>query len=145
MVVHASAPPPTWARTKGATDAGAIPAKVSESVRARVTAGLAKVVDDVKKYAPVMYAPTANGVAVARPPRTTPKITRSNPKVATTSPSHSPGLLRAWPDTLTAGSENIKLATRTPTAPPATWASAYAASSRGLRPPKIASAALTIG
>jgi hypothetical protein len=54
IVPHASAAPTVWATTKGATDAGAMPANVSESVRARVTAGLAKLVDDVKKYAPVM-------------------------------------------------------------------------------------------
>src|SRR6185503_10051676 len=85
MVTHASAAPTTWATTNGVTDDGAMPANVSESVRATVTAGLAKLVDDVKKYAPVMYAPTANGAEDERPARTTPKITRSKPKVATTS------------------------------------------------------------
>ena len=60
-VAHASTAPAAWASTNGTMDDGAIPAKVSDSVRARVTAGLAKLVDEVKKYAPVMYAPTANG------------------------------------------------------------------------------------
>ena len=34
---------------KPGTDSGAMPAKVFESVRASVTAGLAKLVDEVKK------------------------------------------------------------------------------------------------
>jgi hypothetical protein len=37
------------ATTNGATDPGAMPANVSDSVRASVTAGLAKLVDEVKK------------------------------------------------------------------------------------------------
>ncbi len=37
------------AATNGKTDAGAMPAKESESVLAMVTAGLAKLVDEVKK------------------------------------------------------------------------------------------------
>ena len=53
-VTQASAAPTIWATTNGSTDAGAMPANVSDSVRASVTAGLAKLVDDVKKYAPVM-------------------------------------------------------------------------------------------
>ncbi len=36
------------------TEAGAIPAKVAESVRPMVMAGLAKLVEDVKKYAAPM-------------------------------------------------------------------------------------------
>jgi hypothetical protein len=45
------AAPKICAAIKGATELGAIPAKVSESVLAIVTAGLAKLVDEVKKYA----------------------------------------------------------------------------------------------
>ena len=37
-----------------------MPANVFVSDRAMVTAGLAKLVDDVNQYAAVMYAPTAN-------------------------------------------------------------------------------------
>src|SRR6266542_3598061 len=117
-VAHARIAPAAWASTNGATDDGAMPANVSESVRASVTAGLAKLVDEVKKYAPVMYAPTAKGATELRPLRTTPKITRSNPKVAITSPSHNPGVLRTCVDTVTAGSENIRFAKITPTAAP---------------------------
>jgi hypothetical protein len=38
----------------GATDPGLMPENVLERVRARVTAGFAKLVDEVKKYAPVI-------------------------------------------------------------------------------------------
>jgi hypothetical protein len=52
-VVRASprAAPKICAAIKGATELGAMPAKVSDSVLATVTAGLAKLVDEVKKYA----------------------------------------------------------------------------------------------
>jgi hypothetical protein len=52
-VVRASprAAPKICAAIKGATELGAMPANVSESVLATVTAGLAKLVDEVKKYA----------------------------------------------------------------------------------------------
>ncbi len=42
----------------GAED-GLIPAKLSERVRAMVTAGLAKLVEDVNQYAPAIQNPTA--------------------------------------------------------------------------------------
>src|SRR6266540_605842 len=41
----------------------------------------------------------------------TPKITRRNLKISTTSPDQSPEPLRTCVDTVTAGSENIRLAT----------------------------------
>ena len=47
---------------------------------------------------------------------------RSSPKVATTSASHSPPELRLLVASSTAGSENIRLATTTPTAAPTNWA-----------------------
>ena len=47
--------------------------------------------------------PTANGAAVGRPERTTPRITISSPKVATTSPSHRPPATRSWVERSTAG------------------------------------------
>jgi hypothetical protein len=49
MAPTARAAPTTWATTNGATDPGAMPEKVSDRVRASVTAGLAKLVDEVKK------------------------------------------------------------------------------------------------
>ena len=45
----ASAPPMAWATTKAGTDAGAMPAKVFENMRPTLMAGLAKLVELVKK------------------------------------------------------------------------------------------------
>ena len=47
---------------KAITPAGAMPANVSETERAMVTAGLAKDVDAVNQYAEVMYRPIAWGL-----------------------------------------------------------------------------------
>jgi len=63
---------------------GRIPANVSLSARAIVTAGFANDVDAVNQYAALMYAPTANGAAAGLVPR----ITIKSPKVATTSLNH---------------------------------------------------------
>jgi len=122
-----------------------MPAKVFDKLRANVTAGLAKLVDEVKKYAPPMYAATANGAADARPERTTPKMTSRRPMVATTSLTHRPAPLRAWVDNSTAGNENITLATTAPTTPPSTWATQYTEASAVLRPPNTRSARVTTG
>ncbi len=66
-----------------------------------------------------MYAPTANGASLALPERTTPKITRIRPMVATTSPSHNPPSARDRVDQETSSSSNIRLAmTAPPIAPP---------------------------
>src|SRR4030081_1346822 len=101
------------------TEPGSIPAKVSDSTRAVVTAGFAKLYDDVKKYAPVMYAPTAKGTAAARPLRTVPKITSSSPNVAIASPSQRLDDERAWWEIFTAGNENMSFARVAPApAPP---------------------------
>jgi len=45
----ATAPPTNWAAMKAGTDEGAIPAKVFENIRPTVIAGLAKLVELVKK------------------------------------------------------------------------------------------------
>jgi hypothetical protein len=47
-------PPPTWAAMNTGAEDGAIPAKVSESMRPTVIAGLAKLVEDVNQYAAPM-------------------------------------------------------------------------------------------
>ena len=47
-------PPRICAAIKGGTEDGAIPAKVSENIRPMVIAGLAKLVEEVKKYAAPM-------------------------------------------------------------------------------------------
>ena len=51
MTTTARAPPMIWAAMKLGTDDGAMPAKVSENIRPTVIAGLAKLAEDVKKYA----------------------------------------------------------------------------------------------
>src|SRR2546423_15513166 len=99
-----------------------IPAKVLLRVRPMVTAGLAKLVDEVNQYAAPMYPATANGAADARPERTTPRMTMSRPNVATTSPTHSPLVDRAWVERLMGSRSNMMLAITAPTQPPAIWA-----------------------
>jgi hypothetical protein len=49
MAPTARAAPPIWAAMKAGAEDGLMPAKVSVIVRPMVTAGLAKLVDDVKK------------------------------------------------------------------------------------------------
>ncbi len=103
----------------GAED-GAIPAKVSESMRPTVIAGFAKLVEEVKKYAAPIYAPTAAGAVRARPVRASAKITSSSPAVAMISDRKWPGEARCLAEMLTAGRENIRLATTAPAMQPAT-------------------------
>ena len=62
---------------------GRIPENVSVVERAKVTAGFANDVEAMNQFAPVMYAPTANGTAEGR--RRDPQITTNNPNVATNS------------------------------------------------------------
>ena len=45
----AAMPPTTWAAMKAGTEDGAIPANELENIRPTVIAGLAKLVEDVKK------------------------------------------------------------------------------------------------
>jgi hypothetical protein len=47
-------PPAIWAAMNAGTEDGAIPAKVAENIRPTVIAGLAKLVEEVKKYAAPM-------------------------------------------------------------------------------------------
>jgi hypothetical protein len=68
---------------KHTTSPGRIPANVSESERAMVTAGFANEVDAVNQYAAVMYA-TAKGTTLDRV-REHPQITHNSPNVATNS------------------------------------------------------------
>ena len=50
-------PPTTWAAMKVGAEDGAIPAKVLENILPMVIAGLAKLAEEVKKYAAPIYAP----------------------------------------------------------------------------------------
>jgi hypothetical protein len=49
-----TAAPMSWAGRNASAEAGVIPVKVSVKIRPSVTAGLAKLVEEVKKYAAVM-------------------------------------------------------------------------------------------
>src|SRR5829696_2996981 len=80
----AAAAPPIWAMIKAGASTGLIPAKVSVTERASVTAGFAKDVEAVNQYAATMYAATANATTDGLN-RLLPKITASKPKVATAS------------------------------------------------------------
>ena len=122
-----------------------MPAKVSDSVRATVTAGLAKLVDDVNQYAPPIHAPTAKGTADPRPVRTQPWITNNSPTVAITSESHSAPEERSRCDRLIASSSNIRFASIVPTHPPIVCATAYSAVSRVEMVPSRRSTSVTIG
>ena len=63
---------------------GEIPAKVSLKDRAILTAGFAKLVEDVNQYAPVIYIPTIAGITLGEWKRL-PNITNIKPNVAKTS------------------------------------------------------------
>jgi hypothetical protein len=120
MIPAARTPPMTWAAMKLGAEAGAIPANVSENMRPTVIAGLAKPVEEVKKYAAPMYAPTAAGAVRARPVRASAKITSSSPAVAMISDRKWPGDARCLAEMLTAARENIRLAATAPAMQPAT-------------------------
>ena len=49
QAAQAEQPPASWATTNAGTEAGAMPAKVSLNMRPTVTAGLAKLVDEVNQ------------------------------------------------------------------------------------------------
>src|SRR5882757_3604156 len=122
ITITASAPPTTWAAMNAGTEDGAIPAKVSENIRPTVIAGLAKLVEDVKKYAAPIYAPTAAGADRLRPDRASAKITRINPRVAMISDRKWAGVARCFAEMLTASWANIRFASIAPTVQPATCA-----------------------
>src|ERR1700724_554308 len=99
-----------------------MPAKVAENIRPTVIAGLAKLVEDVKKYAAPIYAPTAAGADRARPDRASAKITTMSPKVATTSDRKCAGVARCVAEMLTAARANIRFASTAPPMQPVTCA-----------------------
>lgn len=75
----------SWAIRNPGTDFGAMPAKLLENILPTVIAGLAKLVELVKKYAAPMYEPTADAQSHPRPDRARVKMTKISPAVATTS------------------------------------------------------------
>src|SRR5688500_13760695 len=102
-----------------------MPVNVSVIERAIVTAGLANDVEEVNQYAAVIYAATERATAIALCRRETATITPISPNVATNSPSHCPGPVRAFVDTNIAESSNIKFASATPKSAPETWKTMY--------------------
>src|SRR5258708_36359750 len=101
MTGAARPPPMTSAAMKLGAEDGAIPAKVSENMRPTVIAGFAKLVEEVKKYAAPIYAPTAAGAVRARPVRASAKITSSSPAVALTPDRKRPAETRGLAERLT--------------------------------------------
>ena len=114
--------PTSCAAMKPGADDGAMPAKVSDSVLATLTIGLAKLVDEVKKYAPPIHTPTDTATTYGLPCRTAPWITSRSPIVATTSDTSSGHDERSFSEKKTAPrpvwSENITLVRMVPTQPP---------------------------
>src|SRR5258708_36636191 len=106
---------------KPGTSVSRIPENVSVIERAKVTAGFANDVDDVNQYAPVMYAPTANGTADERR-RAQPQMTANNPNVATNSLNTWAVPERTWREAANIGSPNMRSAEATPGPAPAMWA-----------------------
>src|ERR1039457_7017408 len=139
MTPTARAPPMTSAAMKPGTEDGAIPAKVSENIRPAAMAGLAKLVEDVKKYAAPIYAPTAAGAALDRPDRASAKMTRMRPRVAMISDRKCAGEARCLAEMLTAARENSRFATRSPPMQRVACAGRKAGAPRQRSPPKAAS------
>jgi hypothetical protein len=106
---------------KPGASAGRIPANVFVNALATVTAGFANEVDAVNQYAPVMYAPTANGTAELRR-RETPQMMLSSPNVATNSLKSCEPPARTCSDTCKTASPNIRCAAKTPEIAPINWA-----------------------
>ena len=102
---------------KTGTPKGEIPVKVSENCLAIVTAGFAKLVEEVNQYAEAIYEPTKTGKfsLTNSLPR---KITKINPKVANISDKNCERSCRARVEIVTAGNSKIILATIHPKTPP---------------------------
>ena len=145
MSPKATMPPTTCAAMNDGAEDGAIPANVLENMRPTVMAGLAKLVELVKKYAAPMYAPTAAGADLDRPERARAKITSSRPSVAMTSDRKWAADARCLVESSNAALENIRLASTAPLTQPAVCAGRYAAASLHERPPKPASTKDTTG
>jgi hypothetical protein len=111
---------------KSGTDSSAIPAKLSLHDLAKVTAGLAKLVDDVNKYALPIQSETSSGIFSSFNNANAEKIMKTKPAVATTSDKKSDPPVRILVDCSTATCPNIRFARNAPTKPPANWTKIYA-------------------
>lgn len=116
------AAPMSCATINMGTALGAMPAKESLAARAMVTAGLAKDVDEVKKYAAPIHAGTRTAARCSDLRWGSAPMTMMRPAVAMISPSHRLGVSRSLVEACHAGSENMVLARRVPKRPPAIWA-----------------------
>jgi hypothetical protein len=104
ITATAITPPMIWAPMKLGTDEGVMPAKVLENIRPMLIAGLAKLAEEVKKYAAPIYAPTAAAAVRLRPVLASAKITRISPRVAMISDRKWAGEARCLVEMLTAAS-----------------------------------------
>ncbi len=118
IITKAIAKPTSCIKINIGTDSGAMPANVLVRLRAKVTAGFARDVDDVNQYAPPIQTPTAKGTAEVRPERDIRKITSNNPMVATASESQMFEPVRILVDSVIASRSNIKFAMTVPIHPP---------------------------
>merc|ERR1719498_552845 len=100
------------------TDFGWMLANVEVKVRAIVTAGFAKLVEDVNQYPAVMYRPTAIGIWCSKLDAMEPNMVMSNPLVLTISPTNSPAVSRSLPWKSVACNSNIACASNVPRMPP---------------------------
>ncbi len=91
-------------------------------MRAIDSAGLAKLIEEVKKIAPPTQAPTAGATVSSRPAVTSPRITTTSPPVAMSSDAHRCPPVRAMVPKAAVGCSNITLAATAPITAPATWA-----------------------
>ena len=100
-----------------------MPVNVSLSIRASVTAGFANAVEDVKRSAAAMNAPTETAMApLLRPARTIRKMSSTSTAVTAASDAMSGMPSRPFTESATAGRPKVRFAIMTPMAPPTTWA-----------------------
>lgn len=96
-----------------------MPVHESVSMRATVTAGFAKLIDEVKKIAAATQAPTAAPTRDAWSVASSARITPTRPAVATSSEAHSSGPDRSIVPHTSAGRANSRSASTVPAAAPA--------------------------
>src|SRR6185437_15108279 len=92
-----------------------------------------------------MYPPTAAAAFRDRPLLAKEKITNNSPRVAITSERKWAPEARWCVERLTAGVENMRLASTAPPMQPATWVGMYAAAAVQRTPPRAASTSDTTG
>ena len=104
---------------------GAMPEKVSLNPLAKVTAGLAKDVDEVKKYAAPIQAGINKGATDPLSVRTTYSMMKIKTDVAMISESPSLQPVRTCVDSKIAGKPNMRFARTAPKNPPTNCETTY--------------------